>query len=477
MAHHHRLRGKAAGLLGGEATGPLWRHRDRDRGEGPCGRRRGGRGRERGNTLVGRNIQRKDTGKIGSWRVGCDAREDSQVLSESDEERSQSSQPSTSSSSAVECYGVGMDVQCEVDPELVEVEKELEAKERNLAPVQEAALAGGILGLLSLTSPFFFWGTSMVAMKAEATHTTPLFLGSIRLIPAGAVLLLWSKFFGSENRRKIPVVPQKAEDWIKIAAFAFVDGTCFQGFLAEGIQRTGAGLGSIIIDSQPISVAILASLFLNEEILPKTALGLGIGVLGLATLELPESIWTGGGATSLGSGLETLFHSVSIGHVGADLSSGGGGEVLMLLAAQSMAVGTILVRWVCKSIDPVVATGWHMILGGIPLLLVSLVSESDLSQRLQGLSAFDFLLLMYITLLGGAASYGIFFVNANKGNLTKLSSLTFLTPVFACVFGNLLLNETFSTSQIIGATVTLVGVLLVTVEFNQEAQEKKEIQK
>lgn len=30
----------------------------------------------------------------------------------------------------------------------------------------------------------------------------------------------------------------------------------------------------------------------------------------------------------------------------------------MLLAAQSMAVGTVMVRWVSKYVDPVVATGW-----------------------------------------------------------------------------------------------------------------------
>lgn len=30
----------------------------------------------------------------------------------------------------------------------------------------------------------------------------------------------------------------------------------------------------------------------------------------------------------------------------------------MLLAAQSMAVGTVMVRWVTKYSDPVMATGW-----------------------------------------------------------------------------------------------------------------------
>ena len=34
------------------------------------------------------------------------------------------------------------------------------------------------------------------------------------------------------------------------------------------------------------------------------------------------------------------------------------GEWWMLLAAQSMAVGTVMVRWVSKFSDPIMATGW-----------------------------------------------------------------------------------------------------------------------
>jgi hypothetical protein len=34
------------------------------------------------------------------------------------------------------------------------------------------------------------------------------------------------------------------------------------------------------------------------------------------------------------------------------------GEWWMLLAAQSMAVGTVMVRWICQFADPVMATGW-----------------------------------------------------------------------------------------------------------------------
>jgi hypothetical protein len=53
------------------------------------------------------------------------------------------------------------------------------------------------------------------------------------------------------------------------------------------------------------------------------------------------------------------------------------GPLLMLLAAQAMAAGTLMVPWVTRFVDPVMATGWHMILGGLPLVAMSLVTEGE----------------------------------------------------------------------------------------------------
>ncbi len=63
------------------------------------------------------------------------------------------------------------------------------------------------------------------------------------------------------------------------------------------------------------------------------------------------------------------------------------GEWWMLLAAQSMAVGTVLVPWVSRFVDPVMATGYHMLLGGLPLVALSFVREGEeLAQRLPGIT-------------------------------------------------------------------------------------------
>ncbi|MBD2233864.1 DMT family transporter [Phormidium tenue] len=292
-----------------------------------------------------------------------------------------------------------------------------------------------------LIAPFFLWGTAMVAMKGAMPHTTPFFMAGVRLVPAGLLVLLVGLFLGRSQTIS-------RQGWLWIALFALVDGTLFQGFLAAGLQRTGAGLGSVMIDSQPLAVAVMARGLFGEYIGALGWIGLMWGIAGISLLGLPDE-W-----------IFSLFHGdtawLTEGTALTTLSQGG--EWLMLLAALSMATGTILIRYVCRHVDPVVATGWHMVLGGIPLFVLSSLEEV---QPWQGLTGLDWGAIAYSTIFGSALAYGIFFFLAAQGNLTSLSALTFLTPVFALLFGNLFLGETLSSLQWLGVSFTLVSIYLI----------------
>jgi drug/metabolite transporter (DMT)-like permease len=83
------------------------------------------------------------------------------------------------------------------------------------------------------------------------------------------------------------------------------------------------------------------------------------------------------------------------------------------------------------------------------------------------ISGSDLFLLGYISMLGSAASYGVFFLNAARGNLTALSSLTFSTPCFAAATGYLLFGETLTPTQLLGASITLGGVFFINYKQSE----------
>jgi drug/metabolite transporter (DMT)-like permease len=298
---------------------------------------------------------------------------------------------------------------------------------------------------LLLIAPFFFWGTAMVAMKSVIPNTTPLFMAGVRLLPAGLLVLAASFLMGRSQ-------PKGVRAWLWIGLFALIDGTLFQGFLAEGIVRTGAGLGSVMIDSQPLAVALLSRWLFAEQIGLWGWIGLALGVLGISLIGLPNEwishllhgeIVSTAGVETWHATLEQMFEH---------------GEWLMLLAALSMAVGTVMIRVVCRYVDPVIATGWHMVLGGLPLFALSAGWES---QQWEHLESADWIGLAYSAVFGSAIAYGLFFYFASSGNLTSLSSLTFLTPIFALLFGHLLLSEVLSSLQWLGVCLTLISIYLI----------------
>lgn len=294
----------------------------------------------------------------------------------------------------------------------------------------------------------------MVAMKGTIPHTTPLFMAGVRLLPAGGLILLASLWMGKPQ-------PKSWLAWLWIALFSLVDGTLFQGFLAEGLMRTGAGLGSVMIDSQPLAVALMARLLFGEQVGIWGWLGLCFGVVGISLLGIPQDWLLGLGQggmrldqSSIATALEQLFQN---------------GQWLMLLAALSMAIGTVMVRYVSRHADPVTATGWHMVFGGIPLFLGSALWETNQWQFLQWS---DWVALSYSTIFGSAIAYGLFFYFASSGNLTSFSSLTFLTPVFALLFGNLFLSEVLEPLQWVGVVLTLISIYLI----NQREQLSQKVQ-
>jgi drug/metabolite transporter (DMT)-like permease len=296
-----------------------------------------------------------------------------------------------------------------------------------------------LLSSIILIAPFFLWGTAMVAMKGVIPYTTPFFMAGVRLVPAGLLVLIFAAFVGRPQ-------PQGWLAWLWIGIFALLDGAMFQGFLTQGLVRTGAGLGSVMIDSQPLAVALMSSWLFGEVIGFWGWLGLILGICGISLIGLPQQWFI-----QLFQG-ETLALSFNW----LDLFNNG--QWLMLLASLSMAMGTITIRFVSRYTDPVVATGWHMVIGGIPLFLFSGLWES---QQWQQINLDGWLNLTYATVFGSAIAYGIFFYLASKGNLTSLSSLTFLTPVFALTFGNLLLSEVLTSLQWIGVSLTLVSIYLI----------------
>ena len=295
-----------------------------------------------------------------------------------------------------------------------------------------------ILTWFLMLLPFALWGTAMAAMAPLVQSGGPEFVASLRLLPAGILVLLVTFFF----KRNWQIAKS---DLVWFVVFTVIDGTIFQYFLAKGLIETGAGLGSVFIDSQPLIVALLSRALFSDAINPIGWVGLMLGL---------------GGIICLGVAPSTLNNWFLLGGDFGGTSLLSKGEVWMLGAAIAMALGTVLIRFACRQSDPVAVTGWHMVFGSIPLVLWHCFNRNW--PLLPDWSTFDWTLMAYSSVFGSAIAYGLFFWFANQKELTTFSSLAFLTPVFALVTGGIWLDERLSFLQWVGVSLVLASVVLVS---------------
>ena len=270
-------------------------------------------------------------------------------------------------------------------------------------------------GLL-MVLPFALWGTAMTAMAPLVSTGGPILVSCLRLLPAGIVVIAFVPLLG----RSLAIDPGD-RGWFLL--FTLVDALLFQICLARGLEGTGAGLGSVLIDSQPLV----------------------LGLMGIVCLGVPQPLlrhwWLLGEGVSFQSGWQA-------------------GTGWMLAAAIAMAVGTVLSRFACRNSDPVAVTGWHMLLGGLPLLVWHGLDRAF--PLIPPWSALAWTQMAYASLMGSAVAYALFFWFANREDLTGFTTLGFLTPVFALASGGLLLQERLNTLQWLAVVLVLISVVLVS---------------
>ena len=139
------------------------------------------------------------------------------------------------------------------------------------------------LNWLLMVLPFALWGSSMAAMAPLVQSGGPEIVATLRLLPAGVVLLLFVAFL------KRPLTIARIDlGWFFV--FTIIDGSLFQFLLARGLVETGAGLGSVFIDSQPLIVALLARTIFGEPINPIGWIGLINGLGGIVCIGISPGL-------------------------------------------------------------------------------------------------------------------------------------------------------------------------------------------
>ncbi|MDO5609310.1 MAG: EamA family transporter [Pseudomonadota bacterium] len=269
--------------------------------------------------------------------------------------------------------------------------------------------------LLTALAPII-WGTTYIVTTEFLPPGKPLTAALLRLLPAGLLLLIWT--------RRWPASGQ----WWRLLVLAALNMALFQSLLFVAAYRLPGGLAAVLGAIQPLAVMALIWLFDSRRPWWFTVLAALIGIVGMAMLLLaPGTHWDIWGVAAA------------------------------LIGAAGMAIGTWLTkRW--RLPMPVLAlTGWQLLLGGVMLLPLTLWREGWLHTA----TLTNLLGYAYLCLFGAVISYGLFFRGLAKLSPVAVTSLGLLSPVTAVLIGWVWLGEAMRGWSLVGLVTVLVSVLAV----------------
>ena len=262
------------------------------------------------------------------------------------------------------------------------------------------------------------------AIKAGLEFAPSLLFAGLRTLVGGLALLLVLVL-----RRK-PLWPEtRLARWILPLGLLATTLT-FEAMFASPAY-TGAGIASVLGNTQPLIIIVLAALFLGEKVGPSKALALLLGMGGVTLLALPSLR----------------------GQIGHNLI----GAALALGSSVSAAVASVTIKKLRAGKDLMSLTAWQLIAGSVVLLGLSAVFEQQ--ETIEWTGGFVGILL-FLAFAGTALSTWLWFWLLQRTEASRLSLYLFLVPVFGLLIAIGGFGERLNALQAGGVALILLGVVL-----------------
>ncbi|WP_265694079.1 EamA family transporter [Providencia rustigianii] len=256
-----------------------------------------------------------------------------------------------------------------------------------------------------------YWVLFLTALAPIVWGST--YLITTEMLPAGLLLLLFL--------RQLP----QGIWWLRVIILGVLNFSLFWWLLFISAYRLPGGVAATVGAVQPLIVLFLSRWLLNSQLSRISIMAAFTGIFGVAILLLTPS-------------------------ARLDLT----GVIAGLFGALSMAAGTVLSRRWQPPVSALTFTSWQLTAGGLVLLPFALFFEPALSS----LSMLNLVGLSYLTLIGGALTYALWFRGLAILGPSSVASLGFLSPMSAVILGWMWLEQQLTPLQFIGMLVILLSV-------------------
>jgi len=268
------------------------------------------------------------------------------------------------------------------------------------------------------------WGLNATAIKLSTEGIAPIFCAGLRSVIATACLVIWMV------RKRLELFAGRLLDGMLIG---FMFGAEF-GLIYTAVIYTTTSSAWILLYTSPFFHALGAHFYLAAD-----------------RLTLRKS----GGLFLSFTGILILLSK----HLGLPSIQEFGGDLMSIGAAAIWAMTTIYIKRRLVAVVSPYHTLFYQTLFSIPILfLLSFLFRETPIQHVSGLIILS---VAYQAIVTAFFSYLMWFFLVHVYPVSRLSSFTFLTPVFATIAGIVLLNEPLTLPVILSLIFVSLGIYIV----------------
>ena len=286
---------------------------------------------------------------------------------------------------------------------------------------------------LAFVAIYLIWGSTYLAIRYAVETIPPLVTAGIRHTIAGSALLAWACIRGYRPRR---------EHWIAgliIGALFFLVG---HGTLHWAEQHVASGLAALLIATEPMFILVLAWGTGQQKISRISALGLAVGVVGVATLTGVE----------LSAKDATLL-----------------GLLAVLLGSLSWSLGVVISPKLKLPSDALARTAVPLVCGAVMLLAAAGVTGEFQQVHWSAVSLKSMFGLGYLITFGSIVAFTAYTWLLQRCPPTLVATHTYANPIVAVLLGWLLASEPL-TGRLALASVAILGAIVLIRRGERNSQ-------
>lgn len=281
------------------------------------------------------------------------------------------------------------------------------------------------LPLLALGFTVLVWGVAPAFIRSFSLAAGAADALVIRSVATGICCLALLPFFGGFTvaRQDVPRLLLIS----LIGMFGYFAGSVF------GFAYVSSAVGGIVISTQPLLIALLASVIGAERVTVPTIIGLIVSFAGSLYL-------------FSGDAQGNLSH--------ASMITGG---LLIFMSGAFWAVYVIYSKSLIQTYGSVKLSLLSLAIATLPALFF--ISPSTWATTI-GLTQNSILSLVYLTFIGTLVTLGTWNYAVGLLRPTAVGASLYLIPIFAITAGTLLLGEIVTVTTLIAGAIILLGVAI-----------------